>query len=239
MVKLMKAKVFHRRLLPKNIFCYKAGYILIPLISKFKNPQFFSVNKFNIFAFYEKDHAYRNKNPIIDWVFKKLKEVGVSENAISEVVLLTHPRCLGFVFNPVSFYFCFNKEGQPVVVIAEVNNTFGQTYSYIIHEKDFTPIVTNKIYKMEKEFFVSPFFKTEGYYEFRFSYSNDKIAVFINYFKENALAFETSLIGNLVKFTPRNSLPYIFTTFKTVLLVGFQALILKFIKKLKFRRPPK
>lgn len=238
MVKFIQAKVFHKRILPHNLFCYKAGYILLPLIGNFQKPKFFSVNKFNAFAFYDKDHAQRDGSSTLEWIYEKLKEVKIEEKAISQVMLMTHPRCFGFVFNPVSFYFCLNESGQPIAVIAEVNNTFSQTHSYVICEESHTSIIANKIYTTQKEFFVSPFFQTDGNYEFRFMYLPHKIAVFINYFRNDKLAFETSVVGNIVEFTPRNALPYVLTTFKTVLLIGVQAFILKFIKKLKFRKPP-
>jgi DUF1365 family protein len=238
MVKFFQAKVFHKRLIPKNVFCYKAGYITLPLIKDCTKPRFFSINKTNIFSFYDKDHGERNGKSTLDWVYKKLNEVGVKASEVREVILLTHPRCFGFVFNPVSFYFCLDAKLQPIVIIAEVNNTFSQTHSYIIHEKDLSHIVQNKIYTTKKEFFVSPFFKVEGHYEFNFSYSEEKIAIFINYFKDGSLAFETSLVGKIVEFTSCNALPYVLTTFKTVILISFQAIILKFIKKLQFRKPP-
>jgi DUF1365 family protein len=243
-VKLLKGKVFHKRVLPGNVFCYKSCYITLPLIAESvagerKNPPLFSVNKFNIFSFHDKDHGKRNGEKALDWAFEMLKESGLSKNQISEIILLTHPRCFGFVFNPVSFYFCLNFESNLIAVIAEVNNTFGETHSYVINEENFTPILSNKKYTATKEFFVSPFLQREGYYEFRFSYSENKIAVFIDYFKNEILSFQTSLTGNIEEFTIKNSIPNIFTTFKTVVLIGFQALILIFLKKLKFRRPPK
>lgn len=244
MVRFFQAKVFHKRIDPHNTFCYKAGYILFPLVGKVSKPKFFSIDRFNLFTFYNKDHGYKNGKPTLNWVYEKLQEKGIEKGEVSQIMLLTHPRCFSFVFNPVSFYFCLNQNHKPVAIIAEVNNTFSQTHSYIICEDNFAPINSNKIYKTSKEFFVSPFFQTEGHYEFRFSYLENKpaesrIAVFINYFKEGELAFETSLSGKVVHFTVRNSMPYLFTTFKTVILIGFQAFVLKFIKKLRFRRPTK
>lgn len=209
----------------------------MPLIGNVKAPWFFSVNKFNLFSFNNKDHANRDGKKIIDWVYEKLKSVDITQREISQVTLLTHPRCFGFVFNPVSFYFCLNEEHNPVAIIAEVNNTFSQTHSYIIREDDLSPINSNKIYKTPKDFFVSPFFRMEGHYEFRFSYHETKVSVFINYFKQGELAFETFLTGKVVDFTTKNSLSYALTTFKTVMLIGFQAFILRFVKKLKFSRP--
>ncbi len=237
MVKFLQAKVFHKRHKPHNVFCYKAGYILLPLIGQFKTPKFFSIDNPNLFSFYNKDHGKRNGEQTLDWIYKKISEIGIKKDEVSQITLLTHPRCFGFVFNPVSFYFCLNFEGEPIAIIAEVNNTFSQTHSYTIYEQDLTPIVQHKVYHAKKEFFVSPFFQVEGRYEFRFFYSKEKIAVFINYFSEEMLAFETSVISSVVEFTSRNALPYIFTTFKTILLIVFQAFILKFLKKLTFRIP--
>lgn len=238
MVKFFQGKVFHKRINPYNVFCYKAGYILLPLLETFSKPWFFSINSFNLFSFYNKDHAQRNGSSVLEWVYEKLAEAEIDKNDIHEVMLLTHPRCFGFVFNPVSFHFCLNKNKEPIAIIAEVNNTFSQTHSYIIHNGKTTPIDSNKIYKTPKEFFVSPFFQVEGHYEFRFVYLQNKIAVFVNYFKDEELAFETSLTGQVADFTAKNTLPYVLTTFKTVILIGFQAFILKFIKKLKFRKAP-
>jgi len=237
-VKFLKAKVVHKRTSPYNFFCYKAGYIVLPLIGELQTPRFFSVDSFNIFSFHNKDHANRDGTSTLAWVYEKLETVGIEKDGISQIMLMTHPRCLNFVFNPVSFYFCLNEKEQPIAIIAEVNNTFGQTHSYIIHENDLSPIVQNKVYKAQKEFFVSPFFEREGCYEFRFSYLPKNIAVFINYFKSDILAFETSVAGKIVELTPLNSLPYVLTTFKTVVLTILQAFILKFLKKLKFTRPP-
>ena len=238
MVKFFQAKVFHKRITPENVFCYTAGYILLPLLGKLKNPWFFSIDRFNIFSFHNKDHATRKPTPILPWVWEKLAQGKIQENSISQIVLLTHPRCFGFVFNPVSFYFCLNENQHPLAIIAEVNNTFGQTHSYIIHEENLAEIIPNKIYKAQKEFFVSPFFEREGHYQFRFNYTPTKIAVFVDYFKDSKLAFETSLTGSAKEFTFQNAIFYSLTTFKTVILIGFQAIILKFIKKLKFRFPP-
>lgn len=212
-------------------------------MENFKKPCFFSVDSFNIFSFHNKDHATRNGKQTLPWIFEMLEGSGVKKQEIANVELLTHPRCFGFVFNPVSFYFCFDEKEEIVAVVAEVNNTFGQTHSYVVKNEDGLPINEMKFYKMKKELFVSPFFSVEGHYEFRFVHKKDpkkqKIAVFINYFKEGNLAFETSLTGKLVKFSARNAMPYVFTTFKTVFLTVVQAFRLKFLKKLKFNKPKK
>lgn len=230
----------HSRVYPvKNSFCYNSTYIAIPLfkIDLIKN-FILSINSFNLFSFYDKDHGTRLKNSNTkDWALNLLNEAGFDEKEVSNITLLTHLRCLGFVFNPVSFYFCFNASSQIIAIIAEVNNTFGETHSYIICEEDKSPILPAKIYKAEKEFFVSPFLKREGRYEFKFIYSEEKIKILINYFKDDTLILLTSLIGDRTNLTPSRLILGFGTTFKTIFLILYQALKL-IIKKIKFKKPP-
>lgn len=237
---LFQAKVMHKRHFPcVNFFCYNSSYLIFPLFNKeaIKNT-ILSINKWNVFSFYDKDHGTRKKDSNTrQWAMEKLLEIGIKEGEISEIVLLTHPRCFSFVFNPVSFYFCLNGNSEVITIIVEVNNTFSQTHSYIIHEKDFKPIQKNKVYKTTKEFFVSPFMKREGEYHFRFSYGEEKIAIFIDYFKDGKLMLETSLIGKRTALTVKSLIGKLFTTFKTMLLILYQGFKLAFIKSLKFRRP--
>ncbi len=230
----------HARILPvKNVFSYGSTYIAFPLFKVNLIKKFIlSVNSFNLFSFYDKDHGERTKNSSTkEWALSLIKEAGFVKEEISEIILLTHLRCMGFVFNPVSFYFCFNKSNEIITIIAEVNNTFSQTHSYVIYEEDKSPIIQNKIYKAEKEFFVSPFLTREGNYEFRFNYGEEKIKIFINYFKENKLVLFTSLIGSRSDLNSYSLIFSIGTTFKTVALIVYQALKL-ITKKIKFRRPP-
>ena len=238
---LLKAKVMHKRVFPKeNFFSYNSTYIILPLFNKEAVlNKIFSINKLNLFSFYDKDHGTRkqNSNTLI-WALEILKKTGLNQNDIQEITLLTHPRCLGFVFNPVSFYFCLNKTNNVISIIAEVNNTFGQTHSYVIFEEDFRPISNNKFYRATKEFFVSPFLSIEGDYEFLFNYSNTNISIIINYYKEGKLMLTTSLVGKRQNLCAKNLTTSIFTTFKTVLLINFQAAKL-LMKRLAFKTPPK
>ncbi len=243
---LIKAKIMHKRNFPKkNFFCYNSTYINLPIFTQSnfnmeatKN-KIFSINKFNIFSFYEKDHAQRTPNSnITQWALEIFEKIGINKNNISKITITTHPRCLGFVFNPVSFYFCYNLENQIIAIIAEVNNTFKQTHSYVIHEPNLTEISPNKTYQTHKEFFVSPFFEIHGQYSFRFIITKQKTQIFINYTKNNTTLLETSLIGTHHNLSEFNLIPTLFTTFKTVILINYQAIKL-IIKKIKFKFPPK
>lgn len=127
------------------------------------------------------DRKYENLN---DWAYKILK----SENIISvngEIVLVTLPRVFGYVFNPVSFWFCLDEKQNLRAVICEVNNTFGETHTYICAHKDERPIAPEDILEGKKVFHVSPFMEREGHYRFRFYYNEDKMHTRIDYYDED------------------------------------------------------
>jgi len=77
------------------------------------------------------------------------------------IELLTHCRVLGYVFNPVSFFYCYDPGGALRVVIAQVNNTFGERYPYVLPVEDGTTV-----FRRKKLMHVSPFFSLAGTYEF-------------------------------------------------------------------------
>ena len=96
------------------------------------------------------------------------------------IYLLTQPRILGSVFNPVSFWLCFSGDDL-TSVIAEVNNTFGERHCYLCHHSDHRPITESDRLEAEKIFYVSPFQPVAGTYIFRFDIRPDKIAIRIDY----------------------------------------------------------
>ena len=81
---------------------------------------------------------------------------------------MTMPRMLGYVFNPVSFWFCRDRAGALRAVLCEVNNTFGESHCYLVHHDDRRPIEPDDWLEGRKVFHVSPFLPVEGGYRFRF-----------------------------------------------------------------------
>src|SRR5262245_56485980 len=117
---LLLADVMHKRLRPKeNKFIYKVFYLCFPLrkTEELKN-RFLSLDSFNLIGFYKKDHAKRDGSEIEPWIRDLLKSQNVNE-ADGDITLLTYPRVLGHVFNPVSFWFCQDKGGALRAVLAE------------------------------------------------------------------------------------------------------------------------
>lgn len=239
--KLINCEVMHQRLSPrKNAFKYDVYYLGIPLSQIESNTidETLNLNSFGLHSFYEKDHGYRDGTSLKAWLYDMFDTYKFEKP--KEVFLISMPRILGYVFNPVSFWFCWNSKDELYAVVSEVNNTFGETHSYLTYldDKD-----TNGDYVAKKVFHVSPFLEREGYYDFQFSLSDDSIKIHINLFDSNKeKILLTSLSG---KFDDLNSMSLKraffrvpFATMKSIFLIHFQAVKL-LLKKIKFISKPK
>lgn len=242
---LLKATIMHKRLYPKtNQFNYSLYYLSTTRKLLKNTPSaLLGFNRFSLLSFYDKDHGKRNGKNSEQWVRNILKKHNIT-HANGEITVVTLPRILGYVFNPVSFWFCFNTEQALCAVIAEVNNTFNETHSYLITNPNQNPITKNDWITAKKAFHVSPFFNVEGIYKFRFAYSKTNIGIWINYEREEGNKLYTSITGKRIPLTTKNiiklffSIPFI--TIKTILLIHYQALKLwgKGATYYKKPRPP-
>ena len=106
---IYNGSVIHKRFKPKeHFFKYKVFSLLIDLSELDdldKRISFFSINKFNLISFYEKDHGERDGSSLISWVKLNLKKNSINSENI-KIKLLCYPRILGYVFNPLSVFFC-------------------------------------------------------------------------------------------------------------------------------------
>lgn len=236
---LFLSKVMHKRLFPRvNSFVYNMYYLSFPLsqIDKINIP----LNKFSFLSFYEKDYGYKDGSPIEKWARDRLQEYGVK--GVEEIILITLPRVLGYVFNPVSFYFCISKEQELKAVICEVNNTFGETHIYICANGNNQSITADEWLQADKLFHVSPFLERAGHYKFRFDYKKDKLGIWIDFYDaEGNKKLITSLVGKFEDITKQNLRKafwkYPLITFKTIVLIHLQAIKLVF-KKIKYISKP-
>ena len=177
--KIYTGKVIHKRFKPKeHYFKYNVFSLLIDLneleeINKFI--KFFSYNKFNIISFYDKDHGDRDGSSIKLWVKKNLRNIGIMTEDIS-IKLLCYPRIFGYVFNPLSTYFIYNKHSELISIFYEVKNTFGEQHTYIFKAQD-EKTVQNKC---KKKFYVSPFIEMDCEYHFKTLNPREQLSVVIN-----------------------------------------------------------
>ncbi len=237
------SKVMHKRFFPKeNAFNYGVYYLALPLkdLSDRKIKEL-KINKFGLISFYEKDHGKKDSSDIYQWLLETLKQKNIGLQK-PDVMLVCLPRIIGYAFNPVSFYFCFNEDKKLKAVVSEVNNTFGETHNYICAKKDGEEITSEDVIEAEKVFHVSPFLKREGKYQFRFDYKEDKIGIWIDYFDaEGNRELITSLIGKFQELNKNNLTKafwaYPLVTFKTIFLIHYQAFKLIF-KKIRYINKP-
>jgi len=107
---IYKGFVTHRRFKPvRHYFSYKTFSILFDLTELkdlHKKISIFSFNRFNIFSFYNKDHGSRDGSDLTEWVKKNLKKYNLNFN-VSKIKLLCFPRIFGYVFNPLSIFYCY------------------------------------------------------------------------------------------------------------------------------------
>ncbi len=159
--------VMHRRLRPAvNAFVYPVFYVQLPVRDlAAANCGIFSVDKPNLLSFRSEDHGPRDGSPLLPWIENLLRQHGLP--ADGEIMLQTFPRVLGYVFNPVSFWYCHDRSGALIAILAEVNNTFGGTHSYLLHRGG-QPLRDGEEMTATKLFHVSPFNEVEGGYRFRF-----------------------------------------------------------------------
>jgi len=234
----------HKRLFPKvNAFNYGIYYLSLPLskINSSIENKYFKLNRWGFLSFYNKDHGDRSGDTLENWAQDVLKSQGV-DKANGEIILITMPRVFGYVFNPVSFWYCYDNQEKLRAVICEVNNTFGQTHTYICAHDDQREITQDDYMSGMKVFHVSPFLEREGSYKFRFSLKNDKVGAWIDYFDGGTQKkLLTALSGNLVELNKiscgRAFWRYPLITIKSILLIHWQAVKL-FVKGCEYVPKP-
>jgi len=240
---LLVADVSHSRSFPKKHSLHYKVYYLCFRLSQLQqlSSKILSVERFNLFSFFEKDHGFAPMHAE-NWARSVLAQKGLTQ-ADGDIVLLTLPRVMGYAFNPVSFWFCLDKEGQLRAVISEVNNTFGERHAYVCAHEDQRIIDKDDWLRTQKRFHVSPFLEVSGYYHFRFAYSEDKIGVWIDHYDNDKMILTTSVTGKRETLSDASLIRCFFRypaiTLKVIAMIHCQALRLV-MKGIKYHnKPPK
>ena len=194
---IVDAVVSHRRMRPSaNAFRYRVAYLCLDLdVLQDAAGRWLSLDRRGLVSFRRADHGPRDGSDLEGWLRGVLAEHGLGEVCDGDVVLMTMPRMFGYVFNPVSFWFCRDRAGALRAVLCEVNNTFGESHCYLVHHPDRRPLQSDQWLEGRKVFHVSPFLLIEGGYRFRFRLDDRAIHVDVNYHDAQGLMLATSVGG--------------------------------------------
>jgi hypothetical protein len=192
--RLLLGHVMHTRLRPaKNAFVYPVFFVQLPLrrLDQVAGP-LFGIDRWRPLSLYQRDHGPRDGSPLLPWILGLLRQHGLPDDG--EVMLQTFPRVMGYVFNPVSFWYCHDRLGRLVAVLAEVNNTFGGHHDYLLH-RDGEAIDADRQLVAEKRFHVSPFCQVAGTYGFRFRLGRGVASARIDYGDDAGPLLLTAISG--------------------------------------------
>jgi hypothetical protein len=238
--------VRHARLRPaRHAFAYRSFFLRLPLRSLAAQAWPFRRlprNAFGWLSFHDRDHG--DGGDPLQWVDALLRREDITD-ARGEVWLHTLPRVLGYVFNPVSFWFCHRGDGALRAVLCEVSNTFGERHCYLMAHDDGRPLAWGEELAARKVFHVSPFCRVEGRYRFRFMLAprpdGDRFVGRIDYDGADGPLLETSIEGRLVPLTDREllrtRLAYPAFTLGVIARIHWQALKL-WLKRVPFFSKP-
>jgi DUF1365 family protein len=190
--------VRHLRLKPAlHGFHYRTYFLLLPMRAlREAADAALARNRFAPIAFYDRDHG-DGRDDCLAWLDERLAAEGVHD-ADGEVWLQTYPRVLGYVFKPVSFWYCHRLDGSLAAIVAEVNNTFGERHCYLFNGVD---LAWGRELRARKAFHVSPFCRIEGHYRFRFARAEDRIVARIEHDDDEGPLLITSVSGDLAPAT--------------------------------------
>ena len=200
----------------------------------------FSVDKFNLLSFRQRDHGvnFKSKAPLVklaDYARTRAAELCPDEE-ITSVHLLTFPRIFGLVFNPVSVYVLCDQTGAERVHIYEVRNTFGDMHSYIgkVTQSHTTMLA-------EKRLHVSPFFANSGHYRLKIRVLGDRLRLLMRYIQGDKVALTATLRGDMRDLSSKSVLIGLILTgqwpLRPLLSIHIEALKL-WIKKVPFFSRP-
>lgn len=238
---LYVGETVHQRMTPRpHRFSYRLFQLLLDvdrLDEGFSGLCWLRQGAFGLFSFAPRDHGYRDGSPLRGWAEDALRRAGLPAEAAT-IRLMTFPRVLGFVFNPISIWFVEDAKGGLEAVIYEVNNTFGQTHAYVLPAAG----AGVRRQRADKRLYVSPFYKVEGEYRFTITQPDDRFHLTIVKAVDGRPDFTASLQAQRQPLTDARlmglflSMPLM--TLKVVAAIHWEALRL-LIKRAPFGlRPP-
>lgn len=200
--------VHHARLRPRrHRLHYRVFALLLDLdeIPRLAN-RLFAHNRFAVFSFHDRDHGDGRTGTLRTWVEARLAGAGLPE-AAHRIEILCYPRLFGYVFNPLTEYFCYDRAGTLRAVLHEVCNTYGERLVYVIPAETRRGHIRHSAPKLH---FVSPFMPMECRYDFTILPPGDRIRIGIAESDPAGALLTASFSGKRQPFTEPNLLRLLF-----------------------------
>jgi uncharacterized protein len=223
-------KVMHARWRPVvHRFTYRVMNLLIDLDrlnEADRQSRLFGVNRSAAFSFHECDHGEGTSAGLGQYARRLAADRGIDLSG-GRVLLLCYPRVLGYVFNPLSVYFCYGASGTLALLIYEVRNTFGEMHSYVLPVKEVAAGCAIR-QTQAKQFYVSPFMEMETQYRFSVSPPQRDVKVRILQSGDKGPMFAAAFSGRRRPLTSRSLLAALvglpFLTFKVIAAIHWEAM---------------
>nr|WP_321456426.1 DUF1365 domain-containing protein [uncultured Cohaesibacter sp.] len=220
---------------------YKVTSLLLPLDAlqqSDRQSRLFSINRFNLISFHEADYMEPSFETLQSYLDHLIDASGVFPE-VSErptrYTILAFPRVLGRTFNPLSIFFCCDRQNHLKAILYQVSNTFGQRYHYIYRltseESDLSHDARLR-HEGKKIFYVSPFLDIEGKYSFSIRLPHEKLSYQIWLKGNQPSALMASFAAQKKAFTTRNLL----LTFVRLMQSGWKILAAIHLEALKLWR---
>lgn len=208
----------------------------------------FSRNRFNLLSFRDADFGEIASDTVKNSALARLKAAGLDLET-RRILLSCYPRILGYAFNPLSLFYCFNERDELIAIIHEVHNTFGERHSYVLpvttHSREFDHTLKREWVNQstDKALFVSPFAHMNMRYRFRLNRPDQRQVVVIRARDESGTLITASYVADRRELTSwsllREFLRLPLMTVKVIVGIHFEALRL-WIKRVPwFTHQPK
>lgn len=194
---LYEGTVWHQRREPfLHRFSYHVSFLYVDLdevAEAFSGRWLWSARRPAVARFRRQDYLGTSEQPLVESVRELLATHGL-QRLQGPIRLLTHPRYFGFVMNPVSFYFCYDSDGESLrAVVAQVTNTpWGERHSYVIDASDEKKQAMFSR-TLEKEFHVSPFLPMDMTYQWQLSSPAEQLKIHIEARKQDNVVFSATM----------------------------------------------
>ncbi|SFS86656.1 DUF1365 domain-containing protein [Brevundimonas viscosa] len=206
---LYTGDVVHARLRPRrHRLRYRVFWLLLDLAELDAvdgRLRLFSRNRFNLLGFHDRDHGDGSGRPLREQIVELLAREGVDIGA-GAVRLLTMPRVLGYVFNPISLYYCHRPDGRLAAMVYEVTSTFGERHAYVLPVAAEDAAEDRIRQAADKRLYVSPFMGMGMRYGFRGKAPSDALTLLIDGFDDEGLLIATAMRGRRRPLTDRTVL---------------------------------